>query len=67
MLLFTQAASAQLNINGKVTDKSNKPIPGATVKLVEKNLVQVTDQEGIFEFKDLTPGTYSLSTSYIAM
>lgn len=65
-LLFGQPASAQLNINGKITDKSNKPIPGATVKLVEKNLVQVTDQEGIFEFKDLTPGAYSLSTSYIS-
>lgn len=66
LLLFGQASSAQLNINGKVTDKSNKPIPGATVKLVEKNLVQITDQEGFFEFTDLTPGTYSLSTSYIS-
>ena len=63
--LSAQVASAQLSINGKITDKSNKPIPGATVKLTEKNLVQITDQDGIFEFSDLTPGSYNFTASYI--
>lgn len=66
LLISTQEASAQLNINGKVTDRSNKPIPGATVKLIEKNLAQVTDQYGNFEFKDLNPGVYNFITSYIS-
>lgn len=63
--LFVQQAFAQLSINGKVTDKSNKPVPGATVKLTEKDLVQITGQDGSFEFSGLATGTYNLTTSYI--
>jgi len=63
--LFSQTALAQLTINGKITDKSHNPIPGVTVKLIEKNQIQVTDQEGAFQFTGLTPGIYNLSSSYI--
>jgi iron complex outermembrane receptor protein len=62
---FAQEALAQLSISGKITDKSNKPVPGATVKLTEKGLVQITDQDGSFEFSGLAPGVYNLTASYI--
>ncbi len=65
LLLFAQMATAQLSITGKITDKSNKPIPGATVKLIEKSLIQITNQDGTFEFSDLIPDSYSFSASYI--
>lgn len=64
-LFFSQTAFAQITITGKITDKSNKPIPGVTIKLVEKNIVQVTDQDGTFEFQDLSAGIYNFITSYI--
>lgn len=65
LILFCQTGFAQLTLSGKVTDQSNKPIPGATVKLIEKNIVQVTDDKGSFEFSALEPGIYNFSTSYI--
>lgn len=65
LTFFVQQAFAQFSINGKVTDKSNKPVPGATVKLIEKDLVQITGQDGSFEFSGLAAGTYNLTTSYI--
>lgn len=63
--LFSQTVLAQIAITGKITDKSNKPLPGVTIKLVEKNIVQVTDKDGTFEFQDLSPGIYNFITSYI--
>jgi len=63
--LFAQTASAQLSINGKITDKSNRPVPGATVKLLEKSIIQITDQNGNFSFPDLDAGVYNFTTSYI--
>lgn len=63
--VFSQTVFAQLTIKGKIIDKSNKPIPGATIKLIEKDIIQVTDQDGRFEFPDLNPGTYNFTTSYI--
>lgn len=65
LILFSPAAFAQLTLIGKITDKNSKPIPGATIKLIEKNIVQVTDQDGAFEFSELAAGTYNFSTSYI--
>lgn len=64
-MLLTNLASAQLTVNGKITDKSKKPIPGATVQLTEKKIFLVTDQDGSFEFQDLAPGVYNLTASYI--
>lgn len=65
LTFFAQVALAQLSINGKITDKSNKPVPGATVKLIERDLVLITSQDGSFEFSNLAPGIYNLTASYI--
>lgn len=64
-IIFSQDAFAQLTLNGKITDKSNKPIPGATIKLIEKNIVQISNQDGTFEFPGLAPGSYNFNTSYV--
>jgi iron complex outermembrane receptor protein len=65
LTFFAQEALAQLSISGKVTDRFNRPVPGATVKLSEKDLVQITGHDGSFEFSSLTPGIYNLTASYI--
>jgi iron complex outermembrane receptor protein len=65
LTFFGQETLAQLSIGGKITDKFNKPVPGATVKLIEKDLVKITAQDGTFEFSGLNAGIYNLTASYI--
>ena len=50
-------------INGFVSDyaNANAPIAGVTVTLNMKGLTKTTGSDGRYEFRDLEPGTYSLS------
>lgn len=50
-------------INGFVSDyaNANAPIAGVTVTLNSKGLTKTTGSDGRYEFRDLEPGTYSLS------
>jgi len=67
-LLAAQAAKAQAlapkgSLRGQVTDPSAASIPGAVVTLqgAEKvQLRQTTDVSGIYTFKSVPPGTYTL-------
>ncbi len=65
LMFSVQITFGQLKITGKVVDKSNNPISGASVKLQEKDVVQITDQHGAFEFTDVAPKTYRLITTFI--
>lgn len=65
LIILTQAAYSQSILNGTVTDNSNQPIPGATIRLVEKNESQVTDKNGKFSFSGLATKSYNLSISSI--
>jgi iron complex outermembrane recepter protein len=59
ILLITQLLN--FSIKGTLTDsKTNEPIEGATIVIVENSKVQVTDAKGNFEFKDLPSGTYTI-------
>jgi len=69
-LLFL-AASAQ-QISGTVRDESGNPIKGATATLLKVRDTSavpvkfaVTSETGNYVFANVTPGTYSVSTSYI--
>jgi len=59
------AAMSQSTLKGRVVDQQNKPLPGVTIKLVEKNLLQTTDQQGGFSFVDLPEGSYTVQSSYV--
>ncbi|MEJ2884770.1 TonB-dependent receptor [Pedobacter sp. GR22-6] len=59
------AAMSQSTLKGRVVDQQNKPLPGVTIKLVEKNLLQTTDQQGGFSFVDLPEGNYTVQSSYV--
>ena len=52
-------------IGGRVidTDVPPAPVTGASVRLVERNLVGETDDAGRFMFGNLERGTYHLSVS----
>src|SRR5690348_10844955 len=57
-LLFTHCLVAQ--ISGKITDAaSSTPIASATVEL-SNGLSTLTNDNGVFEFKKVKPGNYTL-------
>ena len=61
--LYGQTSSGQ--ISGLVVDPSDAAIAGATVTLVNElnagERTAITNQQGLFVFASLTPGTYDLS------
>ncbi|MBP7470127.1 MAG: carboxypeptidase-like regulatory domain-containing protein, partial [Flavobacterium sp.] len=53
-------------VSGKVLDKVDKmPLPGAMVELVGMNKYTISDQNGRYEFLNVTLGTYSVQVKYI--
>src|SRR5262245_4683907 len=65
LLAFSLSSVGQSPIlSGTLRDSENKqPIVGATVKLVKGNdsVSVASDKTGLFEFKNLNPGTYQLT------
>jgi iron complex outermembrane receptor protein len=58
LILITLAVTAQKSsINGKVT-VNNSPLPYATVLLNGTKHGTITNQQGIYEIKNITPGEY---------
>jgi Carboxypeptidase regulatory-like domain len=55
------------SLSGTVTDASNAAVPGAKLKLVNAatklESTFVSDESGEFTFRNLTPGTYTLTTT----
>ncbi|NEO72502.1 Pvc16 family protein [Moorena sp. SIO3H5] len=47
-------------IGGRVTDADNKPVVGATVVLVERNLRAATDRDGNYSIGAIPAGAYTL-------
>jgi hypothetical protein len=68
-IIATITAAAQLtqNIRGTVTDQLlQKPVAGATVAVVGKNIKVLADSMGNFRIPHVTAGTYTLQISHIA-
>lgn len=63
-MLLSASAFAQSVITGTVRDTTNnQPLPGATVKV--NNRTTATDESGKFRFDNLTPGTYTLTVTFL--
>ncbi|EHO05224.1 TonB-dependent receptor [Myroides odoratimimus] len=52
-------------VKGRIVDESNKPIPFATVEIVELNVATQTDNNGEFVFNNLKKGKQTLRASFI--
>lgn len=65
MVLLYHTASTQNNINGKITDKNNVPLIGASVFLPELNKGTVSDQNGNYEITNLPNGKLKIQFSYL--
>ena len=66
--LLANSAAAQARkgaISGRVVDNSGAVLRGAEVSLKAKEITVVTDEQGEFLIKDLDPGSYSISISYV--
>ncbi|GGH18394.1 TonB-dependent receptor [Sphingobacterium alkalisoli] len=61
-----QQLSQQGQIRGNVQN-AKKPVVGATITLLELQLVTTSDSDGQFTFEKLPPGTYTLKISYTGM
>ena len=66
--LLSLQAQNNLTISGKVTDKSNQPIPYTTVTVKEGGTVvsgSISDENGNFEVKGLAPKSYTVEIQFI--
>jgi TonB-linked SusC/RagA family outer membrane protein len=52
-------------ISGKVVDENGAVLPGASIRIVELNLVVQSNADGIYSF-DVVPGLYTLTGSFIS-
>jgi hypothetical protein len=63
-LFFLPALLAQIStIKGRVTDPSDAIVPGAIVTLHKagsRDVRQTTNEEGVYEFKNIQPGAYTI-------
>ena len=75
-LLLTLGANATLKagsfpnqdrgrISGKIVDEKGAPLPGASIRIAELNIVVQSNTDGIYTF-DVAPGTYTLTASFIS-
>ena len=65
LLCMTMQAQYKQQLRGTVMDMVlQKPLPGATVTIPSLNYTTVTDEEGVFRFKDMPIGSYRITVTY---
>jgi len=65
LLSLTVKAQYKQQLRGTVIDLVlQKPLPGATVSIPSLNYSTITNEDGVFRFKDLPIGSYRISVSY---
>jgi iron complex outermembrane recepter protein len=65
MLLSMQVHSHGITISGVVLDDDNQTLPGVTVSLNDGSYGTVSDQHGVFVFKELPAAPYKLAASFV--
>ncbi|MEL7002964.1 MAG: TonB-dependent receptor, partial [Bacteroidota bacterium] len=63
---FSVNAQNTAKLSGIIKDaKTEEPLIGATIKLVDTNIGAVTDFNGFYTIENITPKTYAVEVSYI--
>lgn len=66
LFAFTTFAESKNKVSGKVVDKkSNEPLVGVNVLIIQSKIGTVTDLNGNFEISNLSNGNYSIKFSYL--
>jgi len=64
-LALTAHGQYNQQLRGTIMDLVlQKPLPGATVTIASLNRSTVTDEDGLFRFKDLPVGSYRIIVTY---
>jgi iron complex outermembrane receptor protein len=66
LAIYCSASAQSFNFTGTVTNSKTEPIDGATVSLLNTNYSTVTTGKGVFAFKNVPAGQYTLRVSSIA-
>ncbi|HTE27266.1 TonB-dependent receptor domain-containing protein [Flavitalea sp.] len=72
IILFASSLSAQSAksatavLNGNVTTSDGKPAAGVSVRLLKSKWSAITNENGKFSIRNITPGSYKLSVSAVA-
>jgi outer membrane receptor protein involved in Fe transport len=71
LILFILVSASEIysqeqfgSLKGTVTDSAGIPLEGVTIKLVGTYLGAVSDYDGSYTIKDITPGSYTVQVSY---
>src|SRR6187402_1886391 len=65
-VLAGQGAAIAGDITGKVLEtESGRPLPNATVRIAELNLVTQSDRAGQYRFTNVPAGSYTVEASYV--
>jgi TonB-dependent receptor len=59
------AATSTGSISGTIKDPSGAVVPGARIILSPGSTTAATDTQGSFSIRDLSPGTYTATVSYV--
>jgi TonB-dependent receptor len=67
-ILAGQGAAFAGDVTGKVTESdSGRPLPNATVRITELNLVTQSDRAGQYRFANVPAGTYTVEATYVGL
>ena len=68
-LFIVHTASAQIAVQGKITDEKNAPLDLTIVSLQQGSAIMgsaITNQKGYYQFKNIKKGTYKLLVKHMA-
>lgn len=61
----TSAQEHKVGISGRITDNTGGVLQGAQIVVEPKGVVEVSDVQGAFFIRDVAPGTYTLTITYV--
>ena len=65
-VLFTVHAMGQVgSVSGKIVNENKEPLEGVTVKIDKTEINTITNSEGVFQFKSVPVGKYTLLVTYV--
>lgn len=66
LIIYCSAfAQSKTGISGTITNTQSQPVAGATLILLNTNFTAITNAEGKFNIKNITPGNYTMHISSI--
>lgn len=63
--IITSPMAVMGAVSGTIVDEHGAPVPGATVSVKPFNRGTVTNEKGQFNLRDLSPGSYILTVTFI--